>query len=694
MASLCPPVLVSLIHLAKLLGFFIFGVAASVSLFFCIISSAAISATINFDKAPLREVIDSISVLTGRNFMLDDRIRGNVTIVANSEVPDDAIYDIFLSILRMNGLRAVPAGNNLIRIVPASTSLNYSPIKAPESLRFEIIGVRYLNASEVVAIIRPLMTKEGQLLVHKLSNSLIINDTLANVERVKNILSKFDVASTGSFEMVFLENTDVKDIVQIVSRARNRQTRHLTEVVADVNANRVILVGPEEFRLPLRALIAELDTPAYNYDSDGTVVRVVHLNYANSEEIETVLKGLLTKQFLTQKKATVEDNRAAVIDVNLSEAVSSEAQKSGRTMLQSGGANDIAEYTLQSDKAINALIISARRPIVEIILRVVKQLDIPRPQVLIEAIIAELSLNRSASLQSRLSFSRNGDTLAAGSNSAVITSLRGIFTAFDFIPVNNAVPGGIYYGGGRVGNLNFGLLVQALRTDGNANILSTPSIMTLNNEEAKIIVGENRSFATGTGELNSGNTFTRFERRDVATSLVVTPQITQGETVRLTIEQTVESVIPGSAVGESTDPATRKRQIITKVAVSNKDVIVLGGLTEATSSETENRIPLISDIPVLGNLFRRSNKSNTRRNLTVFIRPTIYRGAVSATVDSRERYAKLRLEQLYNVRTQNALFGVKVGGTTILRPLQPQKREKPKKRRKKMRKVSKGASGS
>ena len=669
--------------LAKRLGVAILGMAVSVSLLLCMISSAAISATVNFDKVPLREVIESISALTGRNFMLDDRVRGNVTIVANSEVPDDAIYDIFLSILRMNGLRAVAAGNNLIRIVPASTSLNYSPLNIPESLRFEIIGVRYLNASEVVAMIRPLMTKEGQLLVHKLSNSLIINDTLANVERVKKILSKFDVESVGSFEMIPLENTDVKDIVQIVSRARNKQTKHLTEVVADVNMNRVVLVGPEEFRLPLRALIAELDTPASNYDSGGAVVRVVHLNYANAEEMETVLKGLLTKQFLTQKKTTVEDNRE-----------SSGRQQTSSTTLRGGGViDDLAEYTIQSDKAINALIISAQRPIIEIILRVIKHLDIPRPQVLIEAIIAELSLSESANLQSRLSFSRgDNSSLSAGSSSAIITDLRGIFTAFDFFPVSNGVPGGIYYGGGSIGNLNFGLLIQALRTSGNANILSTPSVMTLNNEEAKIIVGENRSFATGTGELNSGNSFTRFERRDVATSLVVTPQITKGETVKLTIEQTVESVIPGSAVGESTDPATRKRQIITKVAVSNRNVIVLGGLTEEDASETESRVPIISDIPILGRLFRRSNKSNIRRNLTVFIRPTIYRSPIAATEDARERYAKLRLEQLYKIRTQDALFGVKAGDTMLLPPLQPQKQKKPKKKRKRVRKAPKSAS--
>ena len=620
---------------------------------FLIVPSLATAATINFRDVEIRQFVESMSELTGRNFLMDARVRGKTTIIASTEVPDDALYDIMLSVLAMHGFRAVDGANGLTKIVPANLALRYSPLEVESSLQTEIIPIKHLDVGAVIPIIRPLMTGEAQVVPFKRLNSLIVTELKTNIARVKEIIKAIDKKALDDYEIIELKHLRADDIARIIEKARNPDTKHLAKIVADAKNDRIILTGLPENRLPLRALIAELDTRSASSSQRG-VVRVIPLNYANADDMKSILKGLLTKQFLelASEGDIMDDGTKKTADKAADKK--DDDKKDDDTKDKKGEALSGSGYTVQSDPDTNVLIVSGAANLVQAIVDVVERLDVPRPQVLIEAIIAELTLARSASLSTALSGRKDGANVpggGAGSNSAV-TNLRGLFTAFQ---LSGARPSFNVFAGGRTDGLSLALLIQALNTDENTNILATPSVMTLNNEKAIIKVGTERSIQTATDFIgNSDNQRASFERLKADTEFEVTPQITKGEAVSLEVKQKVRRVQAGS--DNNNRPTTDDREIETRVVVDDGKIVVLGGLVEERRNDTKNRVPLLSNIPVLGNLFKGRSGQNDKTNIMVFIRPTIFRTTEEANKDSVNRYVQLRLEQLEHLEKTDTLL--------------------------------------
>ncbi len=638
-----------------------------------IVPSLSTAATINFRDVEIRQFIESMSELTGRNFLIDSRVRGKTTIIANSEVPDDSLYDIMLTVLAMQGFRAVDRENGLTSILPANLAPRYSPLDVESTLQTEIIPIRHLDVGSVIPIIRPLMTGEAQVVPFKRLNSLIVTELKTNIERVKQIIKAVDRKSLDDYEIIELKHIGADDLARIIEKARNPAVKQLAKIVTDKKNDRIILTGEPQDRLPLRVLIAELDTPPTTSDQRG-VVRVIPLNYANADDMKSTLKGLLTKQFLElaregdimddrdtpqaeQTDDTEEEDRE---DDDKKDDDDEDTTQTRRTETLKGSG-----YTVQADPDTNVLIVSGAANLVQAIADVVERLDVPRPQVLIEAIIAELSLNRSANVSTRLSGSKDGADLPGGGrnqgNRNPVTSLRGLFAAFQLTTDN---PSFNTFVGGRTDGLNLGLFIQALNTDRNTNILATPSVMTLNNEKATIKVGEERSIDAGAVSAE-GTVRQNIERLDVDTELEVTPQITKGDAVSLKIKQKVKRVASG---GNTARPVTSDREIQTHVVVDDGKIVVLGGLVEERREDAKNRVPLLSNIPILGSLFKGRDSNNDKTNLMVFIRPTIFRTTEEAYQDASSRYVQLRLEQLEHLKRTDTLLDDETE-TMLLPPL-------------------------
>ena len=591
---------------------------------------------------------------------MDARVRGKTTIIANSEVPDDALYDIMLTVLAMQGFRAVDVANGLTSIVPANLAPRYSPLDVESSLQTEIIPVRHLDVGAVIPIIRPLMTGEAQVVPFKRLNSLIVTELKTNIERIKEIIKAVDRKSLDDYEIIELKHLKADDIARIIEKARNPALKQLAKVVTDQKNDRIILTGEPQDRLPLRALIAELDTRPTTSDQRG-VVRVIPLSYANADDMKSILKGLLTKQFLelasegdimddrqTPKAAEKKDDDKKDDDKKDDDKKDDDKKDDDKKQEKRGETLSGSGYTVQSDPATNVLIVSGAANLVQAIADVVERLDVPRPQVLIEAIIAEISLEKTVQLDLAL-----GDAGSATQGVTGITDLPGLFAGFNFRRgTGNVVAGGSV----KYNDYSIGLLINALDTDDDADIIATPSVMTLNNEKAVIKIGTEQSIETGT--IGAGDDArTSFARFDADTELEVTPQITKGDAVSLKIKQKVKRVTGSTEFsGGRTAPETSDREIQTHVVVDDGKIVVLGGLIEETRDEDKAQVPLLGDLPILGNLFKGQRSQNRKLNLMVFIRPTIFRTTEEAYQEAANRYVQLRLEQLEHLKETDTLL--------------------------------------
>ena len=615
-----------------------------------IVPSLSTAATINFRDVEIRQFIESMSELTGRNFLMDARVRGKTTIIASSEVPDDALYDIMLTVLAMHGFRAVDVANGLTSIVPANLAPRYSPLDVASSLQTEIIPIRHLDVGAVIPIIRPLMTGEAQVVPFKRLNSLIVTELKTNIERIKEIIKAVDRKSLDDYEIIELKHLKADDIARVIEKARNPALKQLAKIVTDQKNDRIILTGEPQDRLPLRVLIAELDTRPTTSDQRG-VVRVIPLSYANADDMKSILKGLLTKQFLelASEGDIMDDRQTTKADDKKDDDKKDDDKKDddkkddkkGETLSGSG-------YTVQSDSATNVLIVSGAANLVQAIADVVERLDVPRPQVLIEAIIAEITLERTAQLDIQLG--RSGLPASQGG----VIDLPGLFAGFNFTRGTGSL-----FAGGSIdyNDYSIGLLIQALDTDDDTDIIATPSVMTLNNEKAVIKIGTEQSIETGIIDADSGRSRTTFERFNANTELEVTPQITKGDAVNLKIKQKVKRVTGSTRLsGDRTAPETSDREIQTHVVVDDGKIVVLGGLVEETRDEDKSQVPLLSSLPILGNLFKGQRSQNRKLNLMVFIRPTIFRTTEEAYQEASNRYVQLRLEQLEHLKRTDTLL--------------------------------------
>ena len=592
----------------------------------------------NFRAVDIRQIIESVGEVLQKNFLIDPRVRAKVTIIANEPVPKSALYDVLLSILRMHGYRAVES-MGIIRIVPANLGARYSTNDVAENLITEIVSIKHLNSASVIPLIKPLMTPQAQVLNHKQTNKLIISETKANLQRAKSVLAKLDIPSVADYDIIPLEYLDAKTMQKILQRVSNKNLRHLAEIIADQDANRIIITGPEEIRLRLRLIIADMDTSEASSHLSGSI-RIVSLHYSKAEDMATLLKNLFSssaflKNLGGQGIASVSSKQPAPKAAPKPKAPAGKKQpiKPKTGAQPQARINDARNYTIQYDEETNSIIVGGPPKIIDAAMYIIRKLDVPRPQVLIEAIIADISADQMAEIGNTLS---NRDA----QGNAVIT--RNLYTGL----LAELSGGKINIGGAiRTGGASFRYLIEALNSEENTNVLSTPSILTLNNEEAMIDVSDTRYVQTGSTSAGGGTTTSR-NKEEFGTLLKVTPQITEGKAVKLELEQKTEDITKDGNETVDGFPQTRKRELKTSVVVNNGDILVLGGLIKNRRSESKRGVPFLSDIPVLGRLFSDSNSSSNRDTLMIFIRPTILRDSDESFDLSKEVYAQIRLEQL------------------------------------------------
>jgi general secretion pathway protein D len=632
--------------------------------------------TPNYKDADITQIIQAVGEVTGKTFIVDPRVNAKVTMLSPTPMTPSAFYEAFLSVLQVYGFVAVPAGK-IIKILPNTDQRQFPSIDLPDNvsstsdaLVTQVIPLKNLSAAQMVPLLRPLVPPYGHLAAYNAANMLIISDRASNVNRVVRIIQRMDEGGDEPVEVIQLHNASAADIVRTINSLNQGQNAEsagaLAKVVADDRTNSVLLTGEKTQRLKIKTLIINMDTPL----STGGDTQVRYLRYADAEKIADKLKG--------QATATAKAQGGP--------------QAGGTQGAAGGGTSNVdASVTIWADTATNALIITAPPKIMKSLMAVIDKLDIRRAQVHVEAVIVEVDVNKSSNLGVQwLLYGQGSSAVPAGiinlpgsgtsivdlaatalsvaSGTGTTTTTTGGTTTTGVPAISSSTVGtGATFAIGRVSNsgVSFAALIQALRSDGSSNIISTPSLITMNNEEAEVKVTQEIPLITGsyatTTQSVAGTTspFQTIQREEVGTILKVTPHINEGNSVQLKIEQ--EDSSPGAKLTDSADISTNKRSIKTTVLIEDGGIIVLGGLMSDTVTESEDRVPGLGAIPLLGNLFKSRSGSRQKKNLLVFIKPKIMRDADATESTSEAAYQDVRQQE----RTLN-------GGHVTLLPGQTQ----------------------
>ncbi|MFP4682433.1 MAG: type II secretion system secretin GspD [Ectothiorhodospira sp.] len=574
-------------------------------------------ATLNFNDVDIQAVIQYVAEETGVNFIVDPRVRGKVTLVSGRPVDRDELYDIFLSVLRVHGFAAVE-GDGVVKLIPdalAKQAEGGIP-GAGEGVRDEsfvtrVVSVEHVDASQLVPILRPLVPQSGHLAAASESNALVIADTAANVERLVQIVRRVDRPATSGTEVIPLEHASATEVAAIVgdlegAEGGERAASRL-RAMADARSNSILLTGPPERRVAARAVISHLDVPV-----EGGHTQVIYLRYAEAADVAEVLEGM-----------------------------------SG-TFDPQGEADGGQEIHVQAHESTNALVVSASPELMGDLRSVVQQLDVRRAQVLVEAVIAEVSDERAQELGVQWGAGSERDGVGIIDFGRATPGLAELGLAAETGDLSGLDLGeGLTLGGiGRSGRVQIAALVRALSGDSASNILSTPSLLTMDNEEAEIIVGQNVPFRTGRAIEDSGQAFDTIQREDVGVKLIVRPQINEGNAVKLEIEQEVSQLAAGASGQDAADLITNKRSLRTSVLVDDGQMVVLGGLIDDVLVQTRDQVPGLGSIPGLGRLFRYDTSRKEKRNLMVFLKPVIVRDRATQTALTADKYNHIRSRQV------------------------------------------------
>ena len=577
---------------------------------------AAETVQINFRDADIRSVIESVAEITGKSFVLDPRVKGKVTIISPGPIDASLLYEAILSSIQVQGFQAVEDGA-VTRIIPFTQAFNFAGGDGDNTLETEIIKINHVQAATLVPVIKPLLSNGARLLAFAQSNFLIVSDIRSNVKAVKRIIAKMDDPDQTAVEVINLKYIAAGEAVHIAGQLKQLQKQELSLVEDGLN-NRVIVSGPSMARTAFRNMLKLLDLPSTKKGN----VEVIYLDYSRASEIKPIIDGMLGSDiFLRLAGESVGDGKSET------------------------------NYKVEIDELNNALVIAAPSAVIREIQSVVAKLDRARPQVLIEAVIAELSEEQARDVSAQL-------VITGKNRGGYITNFDGVLAGL----LGTAFGGGESVGAAQIAgslpqsvigvvgdfdsktNRGMGLLVQAIKKDGRNKLLSTPSVITLDNEEASLTVGEQVPFPTGSyansNNSNSVNPFTTVNREDVGVMLKVKPQISKGNAVRLEIEQESSAVKTGTADSQL-GATTTKSTIQTNVMIQDGELLVLGGLIEGTTGESESKVPFLGDIPILGNLFKSSNNSDREKVLMMFIRPTIIR-----TPEDSNKLSQFKFEHL------------------------------------------------
>jgi general secretion pathway protein D len=603
---------------------------------------------LNFQAADIQAVVKAVSQMTNRNFLLDPRVKGQITIISARPMTAGAAYQVFLSALKAQGFTAVE-GFGAVRVIPtgeAKLSADVSAVEKPaggEQIVTHVAAVQHVSATQLVPILRPLMAPTSQLSSYEPGNLLILTDYAENVRRMLRIIERVDLPATTEVTVVPLVHASALDLAELITRLASPPGAGQAgapvqaagiggdrfSIVPDLRTNSLLIRTENPGRLTqMRSLIAKLDVPAKRVGN----TRVIYLKNAEATKIAEVLRGLLAGEARAAQPAAAP----------------------GAAGVRPVSARSAEPSLIQADEATNSLIINASDAVYNNLRGVIEQLDVRRSQVFVEALIVEISTDKANELGFQWTGGRehHGGVIGAmtnypaakpgiiGAAAAPVTALgaaAGLTVAF--LGEEITLPDGTR-------TRSLGGLARALESRDLGNVLSTPNLMTLDNAEAKIVVGQNVPFITGSFAQATGaagavvNPFQTIERKDVGLTLKIKPQISDGGTIRLDIYQEISSVA-GTTTGAS-DLITRKRSVETKVVVDDSNTVVLGGLIEDTLQETQQAVPLLGSIPLLGALFRYKENVNKKTNLMVFLRPTIVRTAQDGFNVTVDRYNYLR----------------------------------------------------
>ncbi|HTT44171.1 MAG TPA: type II secretion system secretin GspD [Steroidobacteraceae bacterium] len=598
--------------------------------------------TPNFRDADITQIAEAVSAATGKTFIIDPRVRAQVTMLSSTPMSPAAFYETFLSILQVYGFIAVPSGS-VVKILPDANARQYPSNDLPnrvsgtsDEMVTQVLEVKNVSAAQLIPILRPMVAQYGHMAAYPASNILIISDHASNVSRMMRIINRIDQASGTEPEIVQLQNASVSEIVRVVNSlytGGNAAEGGLVKVVADERTNSVLIAGEQSQRLRVKALIAHLDTPV----EAGGDTRVRYLHYADAEKIAPKLKEQIT----------------GIVQATAGPGAAPGAPGGG-----GGPAGAAAERNAMvwADPQNNALVITAPPRIMRAVMDIIDKLDIRRPQVLVEAIIAEVDVDKDAELGINwAAFSGGSNSLPAGSFVSPVggTSIVDLAQAVQN-PANASTTllQGTTIGIGRIAGtgVNFAAMLRAIRGDTNTNVVATPSAVTMDNQEAELKVAQEVPFVTGqftnTTAVTGGtvNPFQTIQREEVGTILKVTPTISpEGSAVMLKIS--IESSSIGQKPAGAVDLVTNKRTITTAVLIEDGGIVVLGGLIEDNSVKGEQRVPYLGNIPLLGMLFKTRNATSTKNNLILFIRPKILRDQAQAAYETDLKYNYMRDQQ-------------------------------------------------
>ncbi|MES0874403.1 type II secretion system secretin GspD [Sinimarinibacterium thermocellulolyticum] len=637
--------------------------STAIALLLLATSSARAEITLNLKDADISTLIATVSEVTGKNFIVDARVKGKVTVISAAPMSADGLYETFLAVLSVNGFAAIPAGD-MIKIIPEATAKQEGsgiygvrsglPI---DEVVTHVYQLQNINAAQLVPILRVLVPQWGHLAAYQPNNSLIITDRAANVERIARLIQQMDQAGDREIEFVRLEHAAASEVVRILTAMTQQDkqadpTNQTPTIIADERSNSILIGGDKGARQKFIEIVRQLDIPL---EDDGAT-QVIYLRHASAENLAPILEGY------AQQTRALEGAGGSGTPA----AAAAPASRPG------GGGLDGARVLADPDT--NALIITANPKAMRQIRDVIAQLDIRRAQVLVEAIIAEVSANKSSQLGVDWAVF-NGDRIAAAGilDPATLSGLSAAAASGDPQRALGALGQGINIVGGRDGGdtgTSFGLLLKALRGDGDTNVLSTPTLVTLDNEEAKFSVGQEVPYQTGSFTNTGGvtgvvNPFQTIERKDVGLTLSVTPQISgESETIKLKLDLEVSGIASGTA--GSANLITNKRTLTNVVGVENGQILVVAGLMDDQINDQQRGVPFLSDIPLLGALFKYRSIDKTKRNLMLFIRPSVLRKREDGDYYTRKKYDAIRQAQIDAATGAAALIG---GQRPILRPL-------------------------
>lgn len=577
-------------------------------------ASAQEQVRINFRDADIRSVIESVAEITGKSFVLDPRVKGKVTIIAPQAIDSSLLYSAVLSAIQVQGFQAVEDGA-MTRIVPFNQSFSFAGGIGDNKLETQVLKIKYVQASTLVPVLKPMLSNGARLMAFAQSNYLVVSDIRSNINRLKALIKEMDDPDHSMVEVINLDHISAAEAVHIAGQLKQLQKQDLSLVEDGLN-NRVIISGPGIARSAFKNMLKSLDIPSTKKGG----VEVIYLDYSRAVEIKPIIDGMLKS------------------DVFLRLAGESAGDKKSKT-----------SYQIEIDELNNALIIAASSAVIREVKNVVSKLDRSRPQVLIEAVIAELSEDQAKELSANLVYTSKNRGGYLTNFDGLLSTLLGaglgdpsdadVNKALGQLPKSTLGVAGDFDG---VTGKGMGVLIQALKTDGSTNILSTPSVVTLDNEEATLSVGEEVPFVTGSfssisNNNSNSNPFTTVNREEVGVMLKVKPQISKGNAVRLEIEQESSKVKSGEPGLQTTSKSTMQ----TNVMIQDGELLILGGLIEDQSDNTASKVPLLGDIPLLGRLFKSSNKSESQSVLMMFIRPTIIRNAEDARLLSKGKFEHL-----------------------------------------------------